>query len=196
MMAERDRFTPEEWRTLQLAPFWMFSAVVGAYNRFDPRDFQVFTRCLEAAALAGDSLQRELLASVVADHDRLAEQFRAEPRTIGVGLFQVDLVLAKADGEEAAGFKACWKSWIMSLRNGRWLKILLSPKSPVKFFAPTCGALSGMSATASEAAMRSVWIKSCTRPITRMARRPGPSRSGAGLIRCRTWYRWMSEKRS
>jgi hypothetical protein len=105
MMAERDRWTPEEWRTLQLAPFWMFSAVVGAYNRFDPRDFQVFTRCLEAAALAGDSLQRELLASVVADHDRLAEQFRTDPRTIGVGLFQVDLVLAKADGDEAAGFK-------------------------------------------------------------------------------------------
>ena len=104
-VSERDRYTPEEWRTLQFAPFWMFSAVIGAYDRFDPRDHQVFFRCLEAAALAGDSLQRELLASVVADHDRLAEQFRTDPRTIGVGLFQVDLVLAKADGEEAAGFK-------------------------------------------------------------------------------------------
>ena len=41
-VSEQDRFTPEEWRTLQFAPFWMFSAVVGAYDRFDPRDFQVF----------------------------------------------------------------------------------------------------------------------------------------------------------
>lgn len=104
-MGERDRYTAEEWRTLQFAPFWMFSAVVGAYNRFDNRDFQVFVRCLEAAALAEDRLQRELLESVVADRDRLAEQFRTEPRSIGVGLFQVDLLLAKAGEDEAARFK-------------------------------------------------------------------------------------------
>ena len=33
-MSERDRFTTEEWRTLQVAPFWVFSAVIGAYRRF------------------------------------------------------------------------------------------------------------------------------------------------------------------
>jgi hypothetical protein len=104
-MAERDRYTPEEWRTLQFAPFWMFSAVVGAYHRFDPRDFQVFVRCLEVATMGEGRLRQELLASVLADRDRLAEQFRAEPRSIGVGLFQVDTVLAKAGGAEAALFK-------------------------------------------------------------------------------------------
>jgi hypothetical protein len=104
-MGERDRYTPEEWRTLQLAPFWMFSAVVGAYDRFDPRDFQVFVRCLEAATLGEGRLKRELLASVVADQDRLAEQFRAERRSIGVGLFQVDALVARAGADEAARFK-------------------------------------------------------------------------------------------
>jgi hypothetical protein len=104
-MREQDRYTPEEWRTLQFAPFWMFSAVVGAYSRFDPRDFQVFVHCMEAASLADGRLRRELLASVVADRDRLAEQFRADRRSIGVGLFQVDAVLAKAGGDEAALFK-------------------------------------------------------------------------------------------
>jgi hypothetical protein len=104
-MSERDRFTPEEWRTLQFAPFWMFSAVVGAYDRFDPRDFQVFGRCLEAATLAEGRLQRELLESVLADREGLAEQFRADQRTIGVGLFQVDLVLRRVAGDEAARFK-------------------------------------------------------------------------------------------
>jgi hypothetical protein len=104
-MDERDRYTPDEWRTLQFAPFWMFGAVVGAYHRYDPRDFQVFVRCLEAASLGEGRLQRELLASVVADRDRLAEQFRTEPRSIGVGLFQVDLLLAKAGEDEAARFK-------------------------------------------------------------------------------------------
>jgi hypothetical protein len=104
-MGERERYTPEEWRTLQFAPFWMLSAVVGTYGGFDPRDFRVFVRCLEAATLAEGALQRELLESVLADRDRLAEQFRTEPRSIGVGLFQVDLVLAKAGGDEAARFK-------------------------------------------------------------------------------------------
>jgi hypothetical protein len=104
-MSEQDRYTPEEWRTLQLAPFWMFSAVVGAYNRFDSRDFQVFVRCLEAATLAEGRLGREVLESVMADRDRLAEQFRTERRSIGVGLFQVDAVLCKAGDDEAARFK-------------------------------------------------------------------------------------------
>jgi hypothetical protein len=104
-MDERDQYTPDEWRTLQFAPFWMFGAVVGAYDRYDPRDFQVFVRCLEAASLGEGRLQHELLASVVADRDRLAEQFRTEPRSIGVGLFQVDLLLAKAGEDEAARFK-------------------------------------------------------------------------------------------
>ena len=104
-MSERDSYTPEEWRTLQFAPFWMFSAVVGAYNRFDPRDFQVFVRCLEVATLGEGRLRRELLESVLADRDRLAEQFHADPRTIGVGLFQVDAVLRRAGGDEAALFK-------------------------------------------------------------------------------------------
>jgi hypothetical protein len=104
-MSERDRYTPEEWRTLQFAPFWMFSAVIGAYNGFDPRDYQVFFRCLEAAALADGRLRREVLASVVADRERLAEQFHSEPRSIGVGLFQVDAVLTKAGPDEAARFK-------------------------------------------------------------------------------------------
>ena len=105
-MSEQDRYSPEEWRTLQFAPFWMFSAVVGAYSGFDPRDFQVFLRCLETATLAGGELGRELLTSVLADRDRLAVQFREDRRSIGTGLFQVDAVLGgKAGPEEAARFK-------------------------------------------------------------------------------------------
>ena len=61
-MSEQDRFTPEEWRTLQFAPFWIFSAVIGAYDRYDQRDHQAFVRCLEAAALAEGRLGREVLA--------------------------------------------------------------------------------------------------------------------------------------
>ena len=75
-MGERERFTPEEWRTL------------------------------EAAATAGGGpLGCELLASVLADHDRLTAAYRADPRTIGVGLVAVSAVLDRAAPEAAAGFK-------------------------------------------------------------------------------------------
>ena len=105
-MSEQDRYSPEEWRTLQFAPFWMLSAVVGTYSGFDPRDFRVFVRCLEAATMAGSELGCELLTSVLADPERLAAQFREDRRSIGTGLFQVDAVLAgKAGPEEAARFK-------------------------------------------------------------------------------------------
>jgi hypothetical protein len=105
-VSERDGYSPEEWRTLQFAPFWIFSAVTGAYARYDPRDLQAFVRCLEAAALAEGRLGREVLASVVADRERLAQEFRGERRSIGVGLFQVDAVLRRAGDDEADLFKA------------------------------------------------------------------------------------------
>jgi hypothetical protein len=105
-VSQRGAYTPEEWRTLQFAPFWIFSAVVGAYDRYDPRDYQAFVRCLEAAATAAEGgLGREVLASVVADRDRLTRQFRGERRSIGVGLFQVDACLRKAGADEADRFK-------------------------------------------------------------------------------------------
>src|SRR6058998_2495130 len=104
-VSERDRFTPAEWRTLQFAPFWVFSAVIGAYRRFDPREYQAFVRCLEGAAAAPGRLSREVLASVVADPDRLAEAYGADDRTIGVGLFQVDALLRKGAADEAERFK-------------------------------------------------------------------------------------------
>jgi hypothetical protein len=104
-VSQRDAYTPEEWRTLQFAPFWIFSAVVGAYDRYDPRDYQAFVRCLEAAGAAGGGLWREVLASVVADRERLTRQFRGERRSIGVGLYQVDACLRKAGADEADRFK-------------------------------------------------------------------------------------------
>ena len=104
-MSERDNYTPDEWRTLQFAPFWIFSAVIGAYNRFDPREYQAFVRCLEGAATAEGRLGHEVLASVMADRDRLAEKFGNDRRSIGVGLFEVDAVLGRAPDEEAVRFK-------------------------------------------------------------------------------------------
>jgi hypothetical protein len=104
-MSERDRFTAEEWRTLQFAPFWVFSAVIGAYRRFDHRDYGAFVRCVDAAATGGGPLGREVLASVAAERERLAHAYGADGRSIGVGLGHVAAVLAKAADDEAELFK-------------------------------------------------------------------------------------------
>jgi hypothetical protein len=104
-MSERDRFTFEEWRTLQLAPFWVFSAVIGAYRRFDHRDYGAFLRCVDAAATGAGRLGREVLASVVADRELLADAYAADGRSIGVGLGHVAAVLDKAALDEAELFK-------------------------------------------------------------------------------------------
>jgi len=104
-MSERDRFTAEEWRTLQFAPFWVFSAVIGAYRRFDHRDYGAFVRCVDAAATGGGPLGREVLASVAAERERLARAYGADGRSIGVGLGHVAAVLAKAADDEAELFK-------------------------------------------------------------------------------------------
>jgi len=105
LLGQRDRFTQEEWRTLQFGPFWMFSAVVGTYNRFDQRDYRVFMRCLEAAATSPGGLGREVVDSVMADLEGLTREYGRDTRTIGVGLGQVNALLDKAGEGEALRFK-------------------------------------------------------------------------------------------
>ena len=104
-MSERDRFTAAEWRTLQFAPFWVFSAVIGAYRRFDHRDYGAFARSVDAAAATEGRLGREVLASVVADRDRLTVAYCVDGRSIGVGLGHVAAILRNADDDEAELFK-------------------------------------------------------------------------------------------
>lgn len=107
-MGERDRFTAAQWRTLQFAPFWLLSTLLGSYNRFDPRAVRVFTRCLVEAAddPTGGPLGRELLGSVVADLDEVAAAYDADPRTIGSGLVEVATLLERLAPEAAEDVKA------------------------------------------------------------------------------------------
>ena len=104
-MALRDRFTAEEWRTLEFGPFWMFSAIVGAYRRFDQLEYEAFVGTLQAAALAGEGLGRELLDAVLAELWPLTEAYGADDRTIAVGLGQVAAVLDRVARDQAAAVK-------------------------------------------------------------------------------------------
>jgi hypothetical protein len=104
-MGERAKFTPEEWRTLQFAPFWMFSAVVGGYRRFDPLELDAFMRSLHLAALAPGRLSQEVIESVTLDLDRIVAAYERDDRTIASGLCQVAALLHKVPADEAEMFR-------------------------------------------------------------------------------------------
>ena len=89
-MGAKPELSPDEWRTLQLAPFWMLSAVVGAYNGFDSLEYEAFTRSLHSAASAPGRLSQEVMTSVASDLRRLGEEFAADTRTIASGLCDVE----------------------------------------------------------------------------------------------------------
>jgi hypothetical protein len=100
-MSEREGLSREEWRTLQFAPFWMLAAVVGAYRRFDLLEYEAFSRSVQLAASAPGRLNRELMASVATDLERVAGEFAADPRSIGSGLCDVATILSNLPIEEA-----------------------------------------------------------------------------------------------
>jgi hypothetical protein len=104
-MGERSRFTSDDWQTLQFAPFWIFSALLGTYRNFDPLEYDAFSRSLETASVAPGRLVREVIDSVTTERGRLAKEFEADGRTIGRGLCAVAAVLSRAPGDEADMFK-------------------------------------------------------------------------------------------
>jgi hypothetical protein len=111
-MGANPELSPDEWRTLQFAPFWMLSAVVGAYSDFDPLEYEAFTRSLQLAALAPGRLSQEVMTSVVSDLRRLREEFGADTRTIASGLCEVGVILSKVPRDEADMFKRALVSGI------------------------------------------------------------------------------------
>ena len=104
-MGERSGYTPDEWQTLQFAPFWIFSALLGTYRNFDRLDYDAFSRSLQTASAAPGRLVQEVIGSVTAERGRLTAEYEADSRTIGRGLCAVAAVLSRAPGDEADMFK-------------------------------------------------------------------------------------------
>jgi hypothetical protein len=104
-MEQRRAFTAEEWQTLQFAPFWVLSALLGAYRDFDPLEYEAFARTLDEASMAPGRLSREILDSVTSEPRRVTERYQVDGRTIGLGLCGVAAILRKVPADEADLFK-------------------------------------------------------------------------------------------
>ena len=100
-MSQARTFTSEEWQTLQFGPFWVFSALLGAYKNFDPMEYEAFARSLHQASTAPGELARQIVDSVLLERGRLTEMYQADSRTIALGLCGVAVILKKAPTGEA-----------------------------------------------------------------------------------------------
>ena len=112
-MNRTDLFTPDEWRTLLFAPFWVFIALAGRYRGFDPLDVEAFSHAVDQAAeqergrVGGDVLGR-----VAMDLDRLSRRFEADDRSVASGLWQVSVLLGRLPVGEADAFRAALVSGV------------------------------------------------------------------------------------
>ena len=77
----RERFTAEEWGTLEFLPLWVFTGVAGIDGNIDHDETRALARELAEAIRYADPLAREVLTSVSGD---LQAKLASFARTIGV----------------------------------------------------------------------------------------------------------------
>jgi hypothetical protein len=126
MNGQPAQFTADEWQTLQFAPFWVFSGLIGAYRNIDPLEYDAFWRCLEAAATAPGQLSQEVIAAITEQRDRITQLYESDGRTIARGLYAVSVILRKTPLEEAELFKDMLISRIgmgVAMARGRYGRI-------------------------------------------------------------------------
>jgi hypothetical protein len=104
-MSQTSDLTAAEWRTLELAPFWILSSLSGTYRNFDPVELELFAEALDAAALTPGRFGRDVIASIRADLAGMQECYEVDGRSIASGLCAVADVLARTPMAEATMFR-------------------------------------------------------------------------------------------
>jgi hypothetical protein len=107
----QDSYTPEDWRTLQFAPFWVSLAVAGADQEVEESETAVLRDRMAAVSLGrrrhSDPLVQELFESIARDPLTVMEAFKADRRALLDGIADVAAVLNRGGTvEHATALKA------------------------------------------------------------------------------------------
>ncbi len=103
----RESCTMEQWRTLQFAPFWVFTAVASADGKIDEKETAALAKELSEWGLFKEPLVREVLSSINSALADVMDHYRADSRDIMVGLKDVaDVLDSKVTQEQAKNFKS------------------------------------------------------------------------------------------
>jgi len=102
----RNKFTLQEWRTLQFAPLWVFSAVAAADGNVEEKEFEILARELSEAHLYKNLLARDVLLSVANEFAKVLPDYGADPRDVVNGLKEVaDILDRKVSPQDRYEFK-------------------------------------------------------------------------------------------
>jgi hypothetical protein len=93
-----DRWSDDEWQTLQLGPLWVLSAVLGR-SRFDELEREAFAASVLAAPVGDSELPWRLMQAVDRNAVTLFDRFAHDRRSIVSGLIQVTALLERVSVE-------------------------------------------------------------------------------------------------
>ena len=101
-----EKLSQAQWRTLQLTPLWVFSAIVGRQRNFEPLELSAFWRAIDEAAAGADGLANAVPAALSSDFSAFLKGFEEEPRSVVTGLWDVVTILNSLDREVGPPFVA------------------------------------------------------------------------------------------
>lgn len=102
----RQFYTMDEWRTLQFAPLWVFTAISAANKKVSKKEITALAKEISEAHLYKEPLVQEVLGSVGSDFESVFREYQADSRDVMRGLSDVaDLLDSKAETEQAKNFK-------------------------------------------------------------------------------------------
>jgi hypothetical protein len=93
---ERD-LTQRDWQTLQTAPLWVLTAVVGRQSKFDPLELAAFWRVIDATAAGADGLAKTVLESLSGNFSAQLLLYEHNEQSVVAGLWDVMSILNRQD---------------------------------------------------------------------------------------------------
>lgn len=100
------RFTPAQWRSLQLSPLWMLKLIGEADHVIDTKETQAFARLLKQAERYKSFLVVDVFSAALRDLDVLMSALLTEEHTPQIALREAgELVEQHCPGQEALDFK-------------------------------------------------------------------------------------------
>lgn len=102
----QEKFTAEEWFTLQFAPLWVFTFVGSADGKIDEKEFKAFASNVDGWAQFKEPLVQEVLLSLKQDFGNMLDKYRNDARKVDHALKEVaDLLDKKVTPQQANMFK-------------------------------------------------------------------------------------------
>ena len=101
-----DELSPAHWRTLQLTPLWVLSAILGRQRDFHPLELAAFWRAVDEAAAGADGLASAVPTALSSNFSQLLKDFESEQRSVVTGLWDVVGILTGLNREVGPPFVA------------------------------------------------------------------------------------------